>query len=57
MSFRTSLSKNAGDDKPLRFEFMCYTTFVVFLNDNETLLCVLVLVILNATTIASFCLQ
>ena len=33
---------------------MCYTTLVVFLNGIQNFLCVLVLVILNVTTIASF---
>ena len=57
MSFRPSLSKNEGDDKPLLFNLMCFTTFVVFLNGSQSLLCVLVLVMLNVTTKASFCPQ
>jgi len=57
MSFRTCVSKNAGDDKPLWFKVMCCTAFVVFLNGIQDLLCVPILIILDVTTKASFCPQ
>jgi len=56
MSVRTCVSKNAGDDKPLRFTFMCYAAFV-FPKGSQDLLCALVLIKLDVTTKARFCPQ
>ena len=56
-SFRTCVTKDTGDDKPLWLEFMRDTTFIVFLNGSQNLLGVLVLIVLDVTTKASLCPQ